>query len=286
MNEDVLARLREQAGSSTGASARIASIVIESTAEVANMSVTELAESANTTPGTVSRFARAMGYDGFPALRAAVATEHGRALEAGWVADVGNEITPEDPIDKVVGTLANAQMRAVRAAMKAIDLDAAERLAARIAVAERVLLVGEWGDNVPAGELQKRLFRIGVPVWVHEGGYEARLAARLLRAGDVALIFSHNGLHPDAENIFEEAQIRGALTALLTGDPRCELASHAEIVIDSGTPHGSTWTEHFAGRAGDALAAGVLWVLVAQRVTVSEDTAPTVMSARRAHSRK
>ena len=180
-----------------------------------------------------------------------------------------------------MGTLANAQMRAVRAAMKAIDLDAVQHLAARIAVAERVLVVGEWGDNVPAGELQKRLFRIGVPVWVHEGGYEARLAARLLRAGDVALVFSHNGLHPDAENILDEARARGALTALLTGDPRCALADRAEVVIDSGTPHGSTWTEHFAGRAGDALAAGLLWVLVAQQVTVADDAPASKRSARR-----
>lgn len=248
------------------ASERIAALVASTPERIASMSITALAALAETTPATVSRYAQRLGYSGYPSMRTAIATENGRASGSAWEHDIGGSIGPDDPADRIVTALAAAQMRAVRAAAQSIDLDGVTRLADDIATASRVHILGEWADAVPAEELYNRLLRIGRPVWMHRSGLEAKVGASLLAPGDVALLVCRDGTGADGAAFLAAADERGAHTALLTGEPSEPLAAAARTVLDSGTRVGTAWTEHFAGRAGDTLVAGLLWVLVAQRV--------------------
>lgn len=249
----------------SGATRRVAELILASPELAGRASITSLAAEAGTSPATLTRLAGTLGYGGFPALRAAIATDHGRDLQSGWERDIGTAITPGDPPDQVLQVLAGTHAQALRAAVAAIDLETAERLAGVISTASRIAIFGEWGDAIPAEELQIRLLRIGRPAWFHRGRREAVAAARQLRPGDVALTLARSGEHGDAERFLRLAAAEGATTAVITGMPGSTLARLADLVIDTGVRNGPNWTDHFAGRATDALAAGLIFVLVAQR---------------------
>src|SRR5881394_941398 len=65
----------------------------------ARATIVELAERSGTSPATVTRFCRALGYDGYADLRLSIAGETGRAArQSGWTVDIGREIQPDDPL--------------------------------------------------------------------------------------------------------------------------------------------------------------------------------------------
>lgn len=244
----------------------VADVILEDPAFAGSASITALAERAGALPATISRLAAMLGYAGYPALRAAIAEENGRDSQAGWKSDIGSEIGPDDPSDEVLSVLTGRQFGAMRAAMASIDLPLIERLAESIVAAQRVLIFAQWGDLPPARELQMRLLRIGIPAWFHEAPFEAGMAANLLTEGDVVIAISRSGESDVAAEFFERAASRGALTAVITGEPDEPLGRLADVTIFTGTGGGHSWTDYFAGRLSDSLATGLLFVLVAQRV--------------------
>ena len=192
--------------------------------------------------------------------------EVGRGLEAGWASDIGLAIGPADPPEQVLNVLASTQANALRNALSSIDLAAATRVADAIAGARRTHIYGEWGDAIPARELYIRLLRIGIPVWFFDGPQSSEIGAGLLGEGDVALTVIRSGHNTTALEFVRRSQAVGALTVAITGVVDSPLGRAAEVVLDTGTAAGGTWTEFFAGRASDVLTAGLLFVLVAQRV--------------------
>lgn len=257
--KDALPQLR-------GGSARVARAILDGPDDAAAGSITRLAATADTAPATVTRLATQLGFDGFPALRAAIARETGRVAQAAWEADIGSAIAPDDPPERVLSVLASTEVNALRNASDRIDLDTVGRAADAIAGADRVHIYGEWGDAVPAEELAIRLLRIGVPVWFHEGQRASRVGAGLLGSGDVALVVSRSAEDSIAEDFLRLATDRGATTVAITGEPDAAVAKRADLVLFTGTRNGRIWTEFFAGRAGDVLTCGLLFVLVAQRL--------------------
>ena len=261
-----LQALRDTLPALSGATARAAAHIVASPAEVSGMSITHLAAASQVSPATLTRLAGVLGYSGFPALRAAIATEHGREVQGGWQRDIGTAISPDDSAEDVLGVLVSAQTRAARHLMGALDLDGAARAAGWIAAAGRIHLHGEWGDSVALHELYLRLLRIGRPVWWHESQQASRVAASLMGPGDVALVLARSPEDAAALEFCRLSAARGAHTVAIISDPDCTLAREVEVALDTGTREGSAWTDYFAGRASDTLTAALLWVLVAQRI--------------------
>ena len=249
-----------------GAMERVAEHILANPDEVARGSITKLAAAAETSAATVTRLSTQLGFAGYPALRAALAMEVGRGQEAGWTSDIGLAIGPADPPEQVLNVLASTQANALRNALASIDLPAASRVADAVAGARRTHIYGEWGDAIPARELYIRLLRIGIPVWFFDGPQSAQIVAGLLAEGDVALVVSRSGTEPASLDFVRRSKEEGALTVVITGVPDSPLGRLADVCFDTGTPVGGTWTEFFAGRASDTLTAGLLFVLVAQRV--------------------
>lgn len=265
LNQSPMQQVRDALPGLNAAMARVAQLILDRAQEVGRAPITRLAEQAETSPATVTRLAVLLGYDGYPALRAAVAEENGRDAQAGWAADIGRMISPDDPADQVLTTLAGTQANAMRVALGSIDLAIATRVADVLAAAGRIHLFGEWGDAIAVEELYLRLLRIGRPCWFHRGRQESQMMASLMGPGDVALTLSRSGEDPVAADFLARSRERGATTVLITGVAGLPLEEHADEVLLTGTPNGTAWTDYFGGRASDVLTASLVFVLVAQR---------------------
>ncbi|MDN5687230.1 MAG: MurR/RpiR family transcriptional regulator [Brachybacterium sp.] len=261
-----LQRLREGLPGLNPGDRRIAETILADPLGAGDSSITTLAAAAEISPAAVSRFARKLGYAGFPALRAAIALDNGRAAQSGWERDIGTAITPADTSQDVLDILAGTAARALRDAAAVIDLEQVERAAEAITGAERVHLHGEWGDSIAVRELYLRLQRIGVAVWCHETGPRTLdLVARTLTARDVVLVLNRSGDDETALQLVQDAARADATTIAVHGAPGSALDQAADISAYTGIRNGSVWTQHFAGRASDTLLTSMLWLLVAQR---------------------
>ena len=102
-------RIRGALTQMPGGMAKVGTLLLEDPSLPLRLSITELAERAGTSPATVTRFCRAIGYTGYPALRVGAAAEHGRSsAHETWDADIGRAFHPDDTATDMMRTLVNA----------------------------------------------------------------------------------------------------------------------------------------------------------------------------------
>jgi DNA-binding MurR/RpiR family transcriptional regulator len=263
--DGVLLRVRARLPEFTGALQRVAEQVLADPPSAARATIVELAERSGTSPATVTRFCRALGFDGYADLRLGIAAETGRARSAGWTVDIGREIQPTDPLDRVLGQIMAADTRAMHDTASLLDLAEVERAADAIAAASRVDIFGASGSALVGEEMQFSLHRIGIAAWAWTDVHNGLASAALLRAGDVALGVSHSGATRETIEMLAEAGSRWATTVALTSFPRSPLAELADIVLVTATQATTFRPDALSARHPQLVVLDLLYIAVAQR---------------------
>ena len=263
--DGVLARVRSRLPEFTGALQRVAEQVLTDPAGAARATIVELAERSGTSPATVTRFCRALGFEGYADLRLGIAAETGRARSAGWTVDIGREIQPGDPLDRVLGQIMAADTRAMHDTAALLDLQEVERAAEGIAAARRVNIFGASGSALVGEEMQFSLHRIGVAAWAWTDVHNGLASAALQRPGDVALGISHSGQTRETIEMLAEAGSHGAITVALTSFPRSPLAELADIVLVTATQATTFRPDALSARHPQLVVLDLLYIAVAQR---------------------
>jgi DNA-binding MurR/RpiR family transcriptional regulator len=265
-HDGVLPRIRRGLDGFTGALRRVADQVLADPAAASRATIVELAERSGTSPATVTRFCRALGFDGYADLRIGIAAETGPAARAaGWTVDIGRQIQPTDPLDRVLGQLIAADARAMHDTAALLDLRRVERAADAIAAARRVDLYGASGSALVGAEMQFSLHRIGVPAWAWTDVHNGLASAALLSPGDVAIGVSHSGETRETVEMVAEAGSRGAVTVALTSFPRSPLAESADVVLLTAAPATTFRPDALSARHPQLVVLDLLYIAVAQR---------------------
>jgi len=264
--DSVLARVRAKLPEFTGALQRVAEHILSDPAGAARATIVELAERSGTSPATITRFCRAMDFEGYADLRLGIAAETGRmARSAGWTVDIGREIQPTDPLSRVLGQIMAADTQAMHDTAALLDLAEVERAAAAIALASRVDIYGASGSALVGGEMQFSLHRIGVAAWAWTDVHNGLASAALLRTGDVALGISHSGQTRETIEMIAEAGSHGATTVALTSFPRSPLAELADIILLTASQATTFRPDALSARHPQLVVLDLLYIAVAQR---------------------
>ena len=263
--DSVLARVRSRLTEFTGALRRVADQVLSDPEAAARATIVELAERSGTSPATVTRFCRALGFEGYAGLRLGIAAETGRVRSAGWLVDIGREIQPGDPLDRVLGQIMAADTQAMHDTASLLDLAEVQRAAEAIAGASRVNIFGASGSALVGEELQFSLHRIGVAAWAWTDVHNGLASAALQRPGDVAVGISHSGQTRETIEMLAEAGSHGATTVALTSFPRSPLAELADIVLVTATQATTFRPDALSARHPQLVVLDLLYIAVAQR---------------------
>ncbi|MFI6321127.1 MurR/RpiR family transcriptional regulator [Nonomuraea sp. NPDC050556] len=262
---ELLGRIRAEQGELPDALRRVAELILGDPAEAARSTIVDLAERSGTSTATITRFCRALGFGGYAELRVALATETGRVAQRQWETDIGQEILPDDGLDRVLGVVSGNDIRLIQETAAQLDLATVEKVARAISLARRVLLFGVASSASVAGEMEYRLQRIGIPTWSRSDAHSALTDAALLGQGDVAVGISHSGRTREVIEVLAEAGSHGAITVAVTSHPRSSLAEAAELVLTTANRETTFRSDGFAAIHSQLLVLDVVYVSVAQR---------------------
>jgi DNA-binding MurR/RpiR family transcriptional regulator len=287
VQQGLLARLGQSRAQLSGALAQVAEAVLADPAGASRATITELAERVGTSPGTITRFCRALGFGGYQELRVALAEEAGRAAQGRWNTDIGREIHQDDKTDRVLEVLLAANIRALEETAAQLDLPAVDAVVRDLVDARQVHLFGIGTSGVSAEELRLRLFRIGVPCWAWSDVHNGLTSATLLDGRDVAVGISESGRVNETHDFLHEARRRGATTVAITGDATSPLAAAADLVLTTAARPTEFRSDALAGRHAQFLVLDVLYARFAQvtadrTMTLLERTAGAVAPHRTA----
>ncbi|WP_370411727.1 MurR/RpiR family transcriptional regulator [Streptomyces fradiae] len=240
----ITALIRSELPRMSGSLRKVGDWVLADPTRVAGVSAAELGRSTGTSQATVTRFCRALGLDSYQRLLLELAREQGQ--EAG---PLGPDIGPDDPLDRVVAAVAQADLAALRATAERLDPDALERAARALAQARRIDVYGVGASGFLAVELRARLFGIGCEARAWTEVHAAKTSAALLTPADTVVALSHSGATREVLAPLELAAERGAATVAVTGDPRSPVARAAGTHLTStsaetGFRHGGFGARH------------------------------------------
>jgi DNA-binding MurR/RpiR family transcriptional regulator len=258
----IVERIRSTMPAMPEAQRSLAELVLRDPAAVARMTIVELARRCEVSTGTVTRFCRGLGIDGYIPLRIALAAESGRSV---WAANVGAEVTESDDIGQIARIIAANIGRVVNEAITNLDLADVDRVAGLLAAARRVEVFGVGGSAATASEFQQRLFRIGVPAWMHTDIHVALTGAALLGRGDVVVVVSHGGRTREVCDLIAEAHSHAATTIAITNDSGSEVARRAQFVLATAVREVGFNTENILGRHAQLAVLDLLYVAITQR---------------------
>src|SRR6476619_122748 len=146
-----------------GGMAKVGTLLLEDPSLPLRLSITELAKRAGTSPATVTRFCRAIGYTGYLALRVGAAAEQGRSsAHETWDSDIGRAFHPGDTATEMMRTLVNAHTVALTSTSERLDPALVGQVADAVAQSTHVDIYGIGGSAGIATELRDRLYRIGI----------------------------------------------------------------------------------------------------------------------------
>ena len=261
----IAVRVRALLPSLSPAEQRVAQAILDNPSTVAALTISELAERAQTSETTVIRFCRALGMSGYPELRLTLAAEAGRAEGGAARRVVGSDIGPSDSIHQIVEKIAYADASAVEDTVAQLHIPTLKQVIDLLAAAGRVDIYGVAASAFVAMDFQQKLHRIGRIAFAWSDLHIALTSAALLRPGDVAVGISHTGVTADTIEALTEARKHGATTVALTNFPKSPITAVADYVLTTAARETTFRSGAMSSRLGQLTVVDCLFVGVAQR---------------------
>ncbi|HEX3259087.1 MAG TPA: MurR/RpiR family transcriptional regulator [Pseudonocardia sp.] len=260
----VLVRIRGALPGLQPAEQRVAATVLDDPAAAAGLSVQALAARASTSTATVLRFCRAVGAEGYPQLRLALAGA--AAAEAALdPQQPAGDIDAADSLDQVIAKIVHNEARALAETGAQLDRVALRTAVDAIAGARRIDVVGIGASGLVALDLQQKLHRIGLMAFGWTDAHAALTAAALTGPSDVLVAISHSGTTIDVLEPVALAAARGATTVGLTNFGGSPLATAAGVVLTTAARELPLRSAATASRIAQLAVVDCLFVGVAQR---------------------
>lgn len=258
----LLVRLRGLRPSLSPAEDRVAERVLDDPRAAAALTISELADAAQTSETTVLRFCKRLGMPGYPQLRLALAAE---SAQPRLLTAAVSDINEDDTVDDIISKIAYADASAVEETAQQLDRVALGKAADAIAAATRVDLYGMAASGLVAMDAQQKLHRIGVVAFAWNDPHIALTSATLLGPSDVAIGISHTGTTKETIEALAKARSRGATTIAITNFPLSRLTGTADITLTTAARETSLRSGATASRIAALTVVDCLYIAVAHR---------------------
>ncbi len=228
----VLIRIEEAYESFSPSHKSLADFILNHVEEAAFLSAHELADRVGTSSSTVVRFARSLGYDGYPAFLVDLQS----LLK--W------RVTPSVKLRTTLSSLSEgenllceslrADIQALEETLQSIDIEAFEKAVDVLAEADCIYLIGLGISAAVVYSLQFRLRRLQMRTMaLTRGGRDLFEGLLSIKLNDVVLAVGFHRPHPEILTALDFARSREAAIIVLTDGPFSLLAQKADYVLNA-----------------------------------------------------
>ncbi|WP_082767219.1 MurR/RpiR family transcriptional regulator [Bosea sp. PAMC 26642] len=221
-----LDRLQALRGNLPPTAARIADFMIGHAADVVHMSVTEVAERAGASEGSVISLCQQLGAKGFQQVKIALARDLVQPVQF-----IHEDLARTDDTGTVIEKIFRSDLQALHDTMKVLDTGAMEAAVAAILKARRVELYGIGSAAPIAEDAHYRLLRIGVEAKVVVDSHIQAISASLTGPDVTVITISHSGSTHETVSATKLAKEAGATTICITNFGKSPLLAFADIVL-------------------------------------------------------
>lgn len=209
-----IVRIESLMESFTPSEKKLANYIIGNLDTISNLSTAELADYAGTSPSSVIRFSRKLGYEGFGELKISIAKDV--ALNNLNEEKVYEAVTINDSIIETINKIARQNINAIEDTVKLIEEDSISNAIEAMKSAKHIYLFGAGASGLVAKDLQYKLVRINIPASMYMDSHTQLASAANINKDEVAIGISHSGKTLETYKSLEMAKKGGAKTISIT----------------------------------------------------------------------
>ncbi len=229
---------------------RVTDYVLEHPESVVYQTITELADAVGVGEATVTRLCHKLGFPGFHAFKISLTLDHASLDYAGAA---GGEWPQGDGVADLAAQATRQATSALEETRRALDPEAALRVAQAVARAPRVDVTGQGSSSLAAQFFAHKLMRVGLAAFSHPDPHVAAVSAATLPPGGVLIGITRSGSTIDTVQALKVAGERGAYTVAITNRASSPVTHFAREVLYTASPEGP-----LAGGAISSLTSQVL----------------------------
>ncbi len=254
----LLARLAAIRNMLPSASQQVADYILNQPELIVRQSITEVAEIAGVSEGTVVRLCKQLGVKGFQDLKVSLAHE---VIEP--VKFIHEDVQSDDTIATVIQKVVRSDIRALEATLNAVDPAAMSRAVEIILQAERVEFYGVGSAAPVAVDAYYRMLRIGIPCAVTTDSHMQAVNAAFTHSGVAVVTISHSGSTRETVDATRLAKEAGAKTICITSFGKSPLHAYADVVLYTVATETMFRTDAMTSRIAQLSIVDALYVCVA-----------------------
>ena len=215
---------------------RLAAFLLEHLASASDYTITDLAEAAGVSIGTISHLCRQFGLRGYQDLRLALARESVFAMSSrdGDLLGLDSDrVESRSPAGEAIRQVFSSAAEAVVQTARGISPASLETAAAALAAAGRIECVGVGTAGFVAAEAALKFRKLGFAAEAYQDTHQQAMTAALLGGGDVLLAISHSGRTVDTIRCASLARDASATVVAISGPGRSPLSDLADVSLET-----------------------------------------------------
>lgn len=224
----VLDRLAALGPSLPPTARRIATFITQNAQDVVHMSITEVAEGANASEGSVIGLCRQLGARGFQEVKLSLARDLVQPIQF-----IHEDLARGDEVPAIIDKIFHSNLQALQDTHKALDAQAMTRAVGAIRAAERVEVFGIGSAAPIAEDANYRLLRIGINSRATVDSHVQAITASLAGPNVAVLTISHSGSTVETLTATQLAKEAGATTIAITNFGKSPLLAYTDVVLNT-----------------------------------------------------
>lgn len=220
-------KIKQHMPSYTSGEKRIAEYIIKNKELVISQSSQLVGELTGTSPSSVVRFSKILGYKGFTDLKLQLAKDS----QLPEIDSYNEMIHSKDSLESLVQKVSHTNTNTFLKTYKLLDYATIEASIKDLSDAHTIFLVGLGGSSIVAQDLYHKLIRINSKCIYNQDFHLLLTSLTYIKKEDCSVAFSYSGETHEAVLAQKYAHERGARTITITSNPRSTIARYSDHII-------------------------------------------------------
>ena len=208
----------------------IIEFLLERPDDAVGISTHRLAELTYTSPSTVVRLVRKLGFSGYPDFQRSLVYDRALAEKSRDV--VADGVITGDATQDIIDKVTSRNVSTLELTRDGLEVEAVDKTVDLIRRARRIALFGVGASLLVAHDLQLKLLRLDISCEVCDDLHSQLLYANNLGSQDLAIVVSYSGMTEDVLHCARVARNNGAKVVSITrGSFASPLVDLSDVVL-------------------------------------------------------
>lgn len=227
----VIIKINTMKNQLTSIEKRIAEYILKDPEAIKNLNTYQVAKNCKTSQASIVRFAKKLGFKGFPDFKLSLSQDIGNRKAESHVNIIHEEIKPEDSFEIVGKKVAHANITAVNNTYEITDFKELENAVKVIAQADKIMVVGVGFSGIVAKDFYYKLLELGKHAIMENDTHTQLSCLSSMGKNDLLFVISHSGKTVQMYDIAKVAKDRGIKIISMTSIVPNPISDLADIKL-------------------------------------------------------